>query len=108
MAVRDWAGALLIAYELGRKAAPATLLANGYRPAGQEGEHVVTFEAVDHLLSGPARQALRDARYLRRERNDNMYRQTPVEERDANEAQDVARAISTDVLPAASRLIAPS
>lgn len=96
VAVRDWAGALLISYELGRKAALATLLATGYRPAGQEGEHVVTFEAVDHLLSGLARQALRDARYLRRGRNDNMYRQSPVGERDAVEAQDVARAVSAN------------
>jgi len=102
---RDWAGALLVAYELGRKAALATLLTHGYRPAGQDGEHAVTFEAADHLLSGGARQALRDARYLRRERNDNMYRQVSVAERDAVEAQGVARAIAANVLPAVARNI---
>lgn len=103
--VQDWAGALLIAYELGRKAALATLLGHAFRPAGQEGEHAMTFEAVDHLLGGEARQALRNARYLRRERNDNMYRQVRVGRQDAIEAQEVAAAISAHVLPEIQRLL---
>lgn len=103
--VKDWAGTLLIAYELGRKAALAVLLAHGYRPSGQEGEHAITFEAADHLLSGQARQALRDARYLRRERNENMYRQAAVAERDAVEARTVAEAVAAHVLPVLRRLV---
>jgi hypothetical protein len=58
--VADFCGAQLLAYEVGRKAALALLLASGYRPAGGD-EHRKTFEAAKWLSSGRARQALVEA-----------------------------------------------
>lgn len=97
--VRDYSGAVLLAYELSRKAALGLLLAQGWRPTGGEGEHRITFEAAGYLLSGDAARALADAGYLRQQRNDNMYRQERADGEAADEAAELARRVASVVLP---------
>jgi hypothetical protein len=105
LAVQDYSGTVLLAYEMSRKAALGLLLASGWRPSGGEGEHRITFEAAGYLLSaGPAR-TLNDAGYLRRQRNDNMCRQERADPGAADEAAGLARRIAADVLPALQALL---
>jgi hypothetical protein len=98
--VEDFSGTVLLAYEMSRKAALGLLLASGWRPTGGEGEHRITFEAGGHLLGAHAARTLSDAGYLRRQRNDNMYRQERSDSAAAQEAAGIAQRIVTDVLPA--------
>jgi hypothetical protein len=105
--VGDHSGAVLLAYELSRKVALGMLLANGWRPAGGEGEHRITFEAAGILLIGQARKALSDASYLRQQRNDNMYRQERADPDAAAEANAPAERVITHALPALRRLTHP-
>jgi hypothetical protein len=64
--VGDYSGAVLLTYEMARKLALGLLLADGWRTAGGEGEHRITFEAAVLLLAGRASVTLKDAGYLRR------------------------------------------
>lgn len=101
----DFSGAQLLAYEVGRKAALALLMASGYRPAGGD-EHRKTFEAARWLSSGRARQSLVEAGALRFARHTGMYRPQSTSEEDALEAQEVAAAIVADVVPLVRKLVA--
>ena len=99
LGVEDYSGVVLLAYEMARKAALGLLLASGWRPTGGEGEHRITFEAAGYLLTARAARTLDDAGYLRRQRNDNMYRQERADPAAAEEAAGIARRLATDVLP---------
>jgi len=76
----------------------------GGPPAG-EGEHRITFEAAGYLLNAAAARTLMDRGYLRRQRNDKMYRQERADRAAADEAAGIARRIATDVLPALQALL---
>jgi hypothetical protein len=99
LSVQDYSGTLLLAYETGRKAALGLLLASGWRPTGGEGEHRITFEAAGYLARGQAARVLSDAAYLRRLRNDNMYRQDRADVAAAEEAAGIAGQVAAQVLP---------
>ncbi len=99
LAVKDYSATVLLAYEMARKLALALLLAAGWRPAGGEGEHRITFDAAVLLLSGPAAKTLADAAYLRRQRNDNMYRHQRADPAAADEAADLAADLVRHVIP---------
>ena len=103
--VNDYAGALLLAYEASCKVAHALLLAHGFRVPNVDGAHRYTFEAAQWLVSGKARQALDDAKYLRTERNDNMYRETRVGQAAAEEARSVVDQLAQHVGPELAKLL---
>jgi hypothetical protein len=105
LTVPDYSATVLLAYETARKSALGLLLAAGWRPTGGEGEHRITFEAAGHLLTARAARALDDAAFLRRRRNDNMYRQERADEAAAREAAEITRRVSADVLPALRALL---
>lgn len=103
--VGDYAGTLLLAYEAARKVAQALLLAHGYRVPNVEGAHKYTFEAVGWLVSGAGRDAVRNAQYLRMERNENMYREARVSAENAQEARQVVDDLAEHVVPPLSALL---
>lgn len=105
LGVGDYAGTLLLAYEASRKVAQALLLVNGFRVPNVEGAHRHTFDAAQWLVTGKARQAVDDAKYLRLERNDNMYRESRVGKADAEEAHAVVDELAKHVGPELVRLL---
>lgn len=93
------------AYKAARKAAQALLLIHGYRVPDVQGGHRFTFEAAGWLSSGPAKQSISDAQYLRTERNSNMYRERQVTAENAREAQKVVQDLAGTLGPELARIL---
>jgi hypothetical protein len=105
LTVPDYSATVLLAYETARKAALGLLLAAGVgRPAARANNGSPS-RPPGHLLTARAARALDDAAYLRRRRNDNMYRQERADEAAAHEAAEITRRLAADVLPALRALL---